>query len=223
MKKLIYFAMILALAFVSCKKEDKPITVPESWETGLGVASFVTDQTWTVSGNGIKQIWSDAVQTVDCGNKTSFDGGNSETGAYNIDCRSNNSFFPNYKGDLFSWRAVTEVQNLCPEGWRVPTVQDFTDLDIALGFNGENREPTEVNGHSWQDQLDTYLTTWGGAYGGLCSDGWLYNQDFSGAYWSQSEDSADNGFSMHFRTSGRVYPQGSGTKRLGYTLRCIHE
>jgi len=52
-----------------------------------------------------------------------------------IDCRSN----PGQKGDLFSWRAVSELKDvLCPYPWRVPTVQDFIDLDIALGGTGES-------------------------------------------------------------------------------------
>ena len=82
------------------------------------------------------------MQTDYCSNKTSFnsgDGGASECGnwekeVFHIDCRSNPDFF----GDLFSWQAVYELKyELCPYPWRVPSVQDFRDLDIAMGGNGQ--------------------------------------------------------------------------------------
>ena len=194
------------------------VTVSETiWETSLGKASFATDFTWKISGNSITQEWSDAVQTVDCSSKTTFSGGNSTSG-FNIDCRSN----PGQKGDLFSWRAVKEVAEICPDGWRVPTSQDFIDLDIALDFNGQNRYQEMVKDTSWQVQLNTYLTIWGGAYGGSCySDGSLLNQGFFGIYWSQSESSTALGFLLSFNTGGYIYPQNWGSKGSGYVLRCV--
>ncbi|MCL2027030.1 MAG: Ig-like domain-containing protein [Bacteroidales bacterium] len=194
------------------------VTVSKTtWETSLGKASFATDFTWKISGNSITQEWSDAVQTVDCSSKTTFSGGNSTSG-FNIDCRSN----PGQKGDLFSWRAVKEVAEICPDGWRVPTSQDFIDLDIALDFNGQNRYQETVKDTSWQVQLNTYLTIWGGAYGGSCySDGSLLNQGFFGIYWSQSESSTALGFLLSFNTGGYIYPQNWGSKGSGYVLRCV--
>ncbi|MCL2026854.1 MAG: Ig-like domain-containing protein [Bacteroidales bacterium] len=197
------------------------VTVSETiWETSLGKASFATDSTWKIPGNGITQEWSDAVQTVDCSSKATFSGWNSTTSSYNVDCRSN----PYQKGDLFSWHAVAEVENICPDGWRIPDSADFRNLDIALGFNGQNRYQETVNDTSWQVQLDTYLTTWGGTYGGLCTSvGSLYNQDFSEVYWSQSENNTDLGFRFTFDTNGHIYPQGWGNKGYGRSLRCVRD
>ena len=197
------------------------VTVSKTtWETSLGKASFATDSTWKIPGNGITQEWSDAVQTVDCSSKATFSGWNSTTSSYNVDCRSN----PYQKGDLFSWHAVAEVENICPDGWRIPDSADFRNLDIALGFNGQNRYQETVNDTSWQVQLDTYLTTWGGTYGGLCTSvGSLYNQDFSGVYLSQSENNTDLGFRFTFDTNGHIYPQGWGNKGYGRSLRCVRD
>ncbi|MCL2027261.1 MAG: fibrobacter succinogenes major paralogous domain-containing protein [Bacteroidales bacterium] len=217
MKKFLYSAMILSLAFAtSC--DNNNADKPKTWDTALGKAGFATDSIWTISGNGITQEWSDAVQASDCSDKNTFSGYNSETSSYNVDCRSN----PGQKGDLFSWRAVTEVENLCPEGWRVPDSADFRNLDIALGFSGENRYSSEVNGHSSQAQLDRYFSDWGDAYGGGCGSlGSLYGQGLFGVYWSLSEDSADVGFGLYFCTNGVIYPQNWYYKGIGITLRCI--
>ncbi|MCL2028326.1 MAG: fibrobacter succinogenes major paralogous domain-containing protein [Bacteroidales bacterium] len=221
MKKILYSAMILSLAFAtSCEKKDD--NKPKTWDTSLGKASFATDNTWKIpAANGAPaQEWSDAVQTDSCSSKTVFSGYNSATGSYNVDCRSN----PGQKGDLFSWRAVKVVVGICPQGWRVPDTADFRNLDIALGFNSENRYQQTINGHSWQAQLDAYFTTWGGAYGGFCHpNGSLSGQGFNGIYWSQSEHNAGNGLGMDFTTAGYVNPQSwiNKNKGYGFSLRCV--
>ena len=213
MKQILYSAMILSLAFaISCDKnnDDKPVEP----KTSLGKASFATDSTWKIpAANGaLAQEWSDAVQTDSCSHKTTFDGGDYMTSSYNVDCRSN----PNYKGDLFSWRAVAEVEGICPDGWRVPTTEDFQNLDKLLGGTGDNHYDGTTT------QVDKYINTWGGAYGGRCySDGSLTNQGLRGVYWSQSESSAANGFRMDFTTDGIVTPQFWNPKDSGFSLRCV--
>ena len=183
------------------------------WTISFGIASFVTDKTWKITGNGITQEWSDAVQTTDCRNKTTFNGGNSTSG-FNIDCRSN----PGQKGDLFSWRAVAEVKNICPEGWRVPTRQDFIDLDIAMGGPGLNRPDNETNS---QFVNENYISRWGGAFGGYCtSDGTITALGSCANYWSKSENE-DLGGRLYFSVDGLITPQRWGSKYYGFPLRCI--
>jgi uncharacterized protein (TIGR02145 family) len=176
--------------------------------TNFGVASFATTQTWTVG----TQTWSDAVQTTVCSGKTTYDGGTS--GNFKADCRSN----PEQKGDLFSWLAVSnDKTELCPAPWRVPTRQDFIDLDIAMGGTGNTQTNTT--------HRDKYLNTWGGSYEGYCtSNGTLTNQSSSAYYWSQSESSADYSYRLSFGlSSGSIYPQSTANKNSGFTLRCVKD
>ncbi|MDR0437288.1 MAG: Ig-like domain-containing protein [Bacteroidales bacterium] len=179
------------------------------WGSSLGTITRDTNE-WTISGNGITQIWSDAVTASSC-DKERFVGG--EPDSFNADCRSN----PDYPGDLFSWCAVVRFQNLlCPAPWRVPTTQDFIDLDIALGGTGFN---TGFN----NTLRNRYFNDWGGAYKGLCSSsGALNGQGSDAFYWSQAEYSADYGYHLTFNSFGAVYPQGNNyPKHYGFTLRCV--
>jgi len=172
----------------------------------FGTVSFATATTWTVGS----QTWSDAVTATNC-QKTVFDGGVYED-HYNVDCRSN----PGQKGDLFSWCAVARFkETLCSGGWRVPTRQDFIDLDIALGGDGGIRYPDMTT-------LAKYMGSfWGGSYGGYCySDGTLNYQGWYANYWSQSENSATNGFNLNFNSSN-VNPQNYNNKNNGFALRCV--
>jgi uncharacterized protein (TIGR02145 family) len=225
MKKIFYSAMILSLAFAtSCgtdKPDDNPTPdEPKTWETSLGKAKFATDFTWTIANDTITQIWSDAVEIINT--KDTYNGGNFTDG-YRIDFRSN----PGRKGSLFSWRAVVEVENICPDGWRVPTRVDFRDLDIAMGGNGNSRYRQTVNGHTWVAQLGWYVGTdsrWGGAFGGYCySDGSLIARDSRAFYWSATENNTYFGFGLYIDSDDVIAPQDRGFKNDGYTLRCVRD
>jgi len=205
MKKILYSAIILSLVFATSFSQDKD---DGAWNTSLGKAKFATGQTWKISGNGIIQVWSDAVEIIDA--KDTYEGYNLTDG-FRIDFRSNLG----RKGSLFSWRAVVETANICPEGWRVPTVQDFIDLDIAMGGTGQRRaDLTFVE--------DKYLALWGGAFGGLCNSvGTLDDQGSWAYYWSATEDNATNARYLRFDTNGFINPQYWYYKSRGFTLRCV--
>jgi len=177
------------------------------WGASLGTVGFVTPRTWTVGS----QIWSDAVTATSC-QKTTFDGG---YGSFNADCRSNPGF-----GDLFSWCAVVRFQRqLCPYPWRVPTREDFRDLDIAMGGTGDTRrdETPQVVTHN-------FINRWGGSFGGYSSSiGRIFQQNRWGVYWSLSEQSISNGHNLLFTSGGEVLPQNLHFKRLGYMLRCVRD
>ena len=184
------------------------------WESSLGRVSFATDSTWTITNGATTQIWSDAVQTTDCRNKTTFNGG--ESGSFNIDCRSN----PSYKGDLFTWQAVNELKDeLCPTPWRVPTEQDFIDLDKTLGGDGSNGQFI-----SESDVKTRYIDSWGGAYGGRCiSDGTMQDQGYEANYWSQTSTHANSARKLVFYNDGFITPHNLGDKGSGSTLRCVRD
>ena len=205
MKNIFYFAMIISLSFASSCSKNKD---DGTWNTSLGKARFATAQTWAISSGSFTQVWSDAVEII--GAKDTYEGGNSTVG-YKIDFSNKSP----YKGSLFSWRAVAETANLCPPPWRVPTKDDFINLDKAMGGTGASRTNLSfVNAK--------YLGDWGGAFGGCCGNGGvLYDQGSWANYWSQSEKPADDGFYLYFGTNGSIGPQYWRHKDCGSTLRCV--
>jgi len=189
------------------------------WGESLGTVTFGSQgHNVVIEGNGIVQIWSGAVTATAC-QKTDFldNTEDFERGlGFNADCRSN----PDFPGDLFSWCAVIRFADvLCPHPWRVPTEQDFIDLDVAMGGTGNGRR-------GYVDFVNTnYIARWGGAFGGIERGmGMLLNQSFEGNYWSQTAEIHEgyNGFSLSFSTSGDINPRGySQWRGAGLTLRCV--
>ncbi len=187
---------------------SEPISPPKDTtptHPDLGKIRFITDSTWTVGS----QTWSDVVQTTACSKKTDFDGGTTEN--YFVDCRSN----PDYKGDLFSWEMVNYYGAvLCPSPWRVPSKQDFVDLDIALGGTGKSAVSSAL--------LAKYKSLWGGALGGWCnSDGKLLYQDSDVLYWSKSTYSPDYSYALYFSGLNGINPERYWRKGNGVLLRCV--
>ena len=203
--------------------------------TDIGTARFISAKTWSV-GN---QEWSDAVTATKC-QKERFYGWSSNQ--YNADCKKNPSY-----GDLFSWCAVKLFGNqLCPSPWRVPTVDDFIALDIALGGNGEGiaeKEITitedEISGYGRVPKTtttkiilgDEYINSWGGAYGGSSNDSGVARQGSEAFYWSQSVGgftrSGVAGRSLYLQRGGDfrygVNPQKAEFPGYGFTLRCVRD
>lgn len=180
----------------------------------FGVIGFVTEKTWSVG----TQTWSDTVTASAARGKTEYSGGNG-MGEYYVDFVEN----PGY-GDLFSWQAVDLYKEaLCPAPWRMPVRQDFIDLDVAMGGNGENR---------WAESNvayinDNYLNpaVWGGALGGRM-DGfdffYLTGQTFWGHYWTQTSDgNTGNAYLLSISFDGEVNPQTIGYKAQGFPVRCV--
>ena len=192
----------------------------------LGTVSFVTDSVWKVG----MQEWSDVVQATGCNKKNFWGGYYNDTSdfAYYADCRSN----PGFKGDLFSWTAVVRYQDLlCPDGWRVPTVEDFVALDIALGGTGENRYfDDEFNEYAaYRFMNDKYRSLWNAtSYRNFCYwDGTRTVAVSGAAYWSQSEHyNASLGFAFNFYLVNpweAINPKGNFGKEYGVTLRCVRD
>ncbi len=196
------------------------------WGNSLGVVSFTTDSIWVV-GN---QVWSDAVQTSVCSNRTAFYGGrrfdlHTDTMNYYTDCRSN----PEHPGDFFSWCAVMRFANmLCPAPWRVPTVNDFVILDTILGGNGFSGQNPQQNGTLYNN----YFNLWGAHLGESVRRGGPHS---SGYYWtSDSYSTVISRFSIcpfggafhicrqHYSVDFLDYGVWN-EKSDGFSLRCVRD
>jgi len=207
-----YLKLVLAVfvlfgnyCYAQQQEENNCNSNTPGWGESLGVVTFASEQTWKIGD----QEWSDVVQATNC-NKEAYNAGSA--GNFNADCRSN----PGQRGNLFSWCAVARfAETLCPDGWRVPTKDDFIALNIALGGTGLNRQNSA-------ELRDRHLKEWGGAFGGRTSgNGTLAYQDVNALYWTQSQQGADTGFSYSVMENGNSSPQGWNNKSQGFSVRCV--
>jgi hypothetical protein len=109
------------------------------------------------------------------------------------------------------------ADELCPYPWRVPTVQNFIDLDIAFGGNGTRRSG------DFQTLNNSYMNpnVWGGNCSGSVNRNNAASQSETGVqYWSISAFR-----DLHISCIlGQIDPQGpfgGFAIASGYSLRCI--
>ncbi len=188
-----------------------------------GSAGFVSTTTWKVG----TQEWSAPVTATYC-RKTSYNGGSSSP--FNADCRSNNSsstIANSTYGDLFSWCMVMQyASQLCPNGWRVPTYDDFCTLDKTLNNRANcNNRDGDVSSYN------RYISNqWNGACAGYCSpSGGLTRVETGLFMWTGTiNSSTQNVYRFHYCcsaggvTAGDIYIDADSESRgTGVPLRCV--
>jgi uncharacterized protein (TIGR02145 family) len=204
-------------------------------------AEFLNTTQTTVGG----LIWSAPVIASHC-RKTTYNGGVS--GAYASDCRSNNAtnaavHASNGRGDLFSWCMVARFgDRLCPAPWRVPTTEEFRDLNLALISTSpavaDITFPSAGDSYTSVDVRNRFVGTgigwWRTVYAGhsdVTSDGNIGLVGVTSAtttgttsnFWSRSEIDTDHARGHFFNSTGLITPQASSNKALGFSLRCVRD
>lgn len=189
----------------------------------LGEATFRTEGIWDVSWDAIpandyhdaieagSQQWSDVVMVSGARGKTTYDGGTAS--GFKADVRENEGY-----GDLFSWAAVdTYADVICPDGWRVPTTDEYITLAYAFGAQGAGMEMDATMMEKFFD-----ADIWNAELGGQCkATGELEQQGVLGIYWTSSEIQSDKAYNSYFMTTMLLYPQFVADKATGSVVRCV--
>ena len=128
-------------------------------------------------------------------------------------------------GKLYNWFAVNDPRGLTPEGWHVPSDDEWTKLTDYLG--GDAGGKLKEKGATHWESPNTGATNETG-FTALPGGSRDYNGSFSsigyyGRWWSATEGSATSawGRSMSFYFSGvyRFYDY----KEVGFSVRCVRD
>lgn len=161
------------------------------------------------------------------------------TGAYCVyDKKESNAETYGY---LYNWYAVNDSRNLAPEGWHVPTDEEWKELEISLGMSQSEADDTGYWGTNQGSKLAGNASLW--AYGDLKNNSafgisgfsalpggyrsYYYGSFFDmGSYtyfWSATESYIDLawGRSLIYGHSG--VGRGSGYRRSGFSVRLVRD
>jgi uncharacterized protein (TIGR02145 family) len=180
----------------------------DRFRNGDLVPHVVTDEEWRVAGENGQPAW---------------------------------CFYDNYPengkiyGKLYNWYAVNDPRGLAPEGWHIPTDEEWTILTDFLGwFAGEMMKTVE----GWKDWLnyvyeEGYIIRSGNGnnssgFTGLPGGYRYYNGEFNGlgsegGWWSSSEDSDGNPWPLYLHDDGDVGGCHGSNKEAGLSVRCLRD
>ncbi|NQU67205.1 MAG: fibrobacter succinogenes major paralogous domain-containing protein [Candidatus Marinimicrobia bacterium] len=140
-------------------------------------------------------------------------------------------------GNLYNGYTVEDDRGICPEGWHVPTNEEWMDLEMALGMSFEEAHGFEDRGTNEGSKMGGNADLWNsgdlednGEFGtsgfialpGGCRssiNGYGYIGDL-GYYWSSTEYGSNYaGIRYLFYNNSRVY-RVTGSKHFGFPVRC---
>jgi len=162
------------------------------------------------------------------------------TGAY---CAYNNeeSNADTY-GYLYNWYAVNDSRNIAPEGWHVPTDEEWKTLEQALGMSQSEADDTGYRGTDEGSKLADRADLW--------TDGNLENntafgesgfsalpagyRDYYGLFdglgsyalfWSSTEYSSgsDDAWGRHLYSDNSAVSRNSYDKQYGFSIRLVRD
>jgi uncharacterized protein (TIGR02145 family) len=146
------------------------------------------------------------------------------TGAY---CWYNNDA-TNYSkyGALYNWYAVNDNRKLCPAGWHVSSVTDWTTLVTYLGGLAVAGGKMKSLAANWTSPNVDAVNTSG--LGALPAGFRLYNGAFGSigglsSWFTSTESSTSTAYQRYIlNTNGTLY-SGSNFKETGMSVRCIRD
>lgn len=159
------------------------------------------------------------------------------TGAY---CHYfNNESYTSTYGCLYNWYAVNDSRNIAPEGWHIPTDEEWKELEMFLGMSQSKADDigwrgTNEGGKLKETGSDHWLNPNTGATnesgftalpgGYRLADGFFGGIESDALFWSSTEFSSLDGWyrALNFSRSGVNRTYGIG-KRGGLSIRCIKD
>jgi uncharacterized protein (TIGR02145 family) len=131
-------------------------------------------------------------------------------------------------GVLYNWPAVMTA-GICPSGWHIPSDGEFTELTDFLGsgagYHMKSTSGWNSGGNGSNSSGFTGLPGGSRVSGGSWNAGGFYDSGFSGKWWSASEYSEYNSYSMMrwLRHSYDIVDSGSIYKHFGFSARCVRD
>jgi uncharacterized protein (TIGR02145 family) len=129
--------------------------------------------------------------------------------------------------NMMQWSTEPGAQGICPSGWHIPTMGDWSALEDFLGGSSVAGGKMKETGFEHWISPNTGATNESG-FTALPGGGWYFDGAvFLGltirtAYWSSSEySSANAGLKTISYYSESFQNSGNNEKSYGYSLRCI--
>ncbi len=129
-------------------------------------------------------------------------------------------------GGLYNWNEAmkyspsgAKVQGICPSGWRLPTIDEFRDLQAAVGYDGNAlKDTTPVLGHVQGTNTSGFSALLSGTrgYGGHFS-----HIEVHAYFWSSTEYDATYTYIINLDYINNYIDLFANGKGAAFSLRCL--
>ena len=162
---------------------------------------------------------------------TWFKNFSSNTSQPMVSIYNNDLSLKQHQGVLYNWYVIDSLSNgnkkICPQGWHVPTDNDWKILEEYLG--GSERaggKMKEVGSLNWVNPNTSATNE--SLFSALPSGYRLYNGNYSymgnyGFYWSSTENGTSHAYFRYLYNESARIIKNSIYKSSGFSIRCIKD
>ena len=130
-------------------------------------------------------------------------------------------------GKLYNWYAVVDNNGLCPQGWHVPSDDEWSVLIDYLGGSqiagGKMKEVGITNWNSPNIE-STNLSLFTGLPGGRRNDDGYYGSiGYVGNWWSSTEYTSDDAWLRSLLSANGNAYMYDFNKNYGFSVRCLRD
>ena len=217
---------VLIIFLTSCEDDNEPTNIVIIWGDGVTdidgnryKSVIIGDQEW-MAENLITTTYNDSIPITLEEDNTTWS--NLTTGAY---CWWHNNEAAHY-GILYNWYTI-ETSILCPDGWHIPSDEEWTALEDYLTNNGhEGTEGTALKATKWWawggNGTDDYgFTALPGGY--RTPQGGFEAYEYQGYWWSSTEYSIGYAWYRNMYYDVSYKHKGYYKKEGGFSVRCIKD
>jgi uncharacterized protein (TIGR02145 family) len=130
-------------------------------------------------------------------------------------------------GKLYNWYAVSDWRGLAPEGWRIPSDEDWEKLIKLLGGKdvaGGKLKATDTTYWKSPNVGATNETDFTALPGGSRhTDGLFGSMSNYGGWWSSVEGGAASAWSRYLGYGSAQVSRYNGPKVSGFSARCLKD
>lgn len=250
-KKIYLIIIVIFFIHISCEKDDN---ANENWSAGTDWIDTRDEKQYKTVQIG-NQVWmaenlAYLPSVNDIVNGSEDEGSESDPFYYVYDYHgtdvTNAKATSNYQtyGVLYNWTASL---NSCPDGWHIPSDDEWKELEIYLGMNQDQAESTGLRGTDEGEKLKA-ISGWeydgngtnesgftalpgGNRLGEHYRDTVYYDYMFAnsgvlGASWSTTEVIGEENrfvWSRHLQFSDDKVIRGHWHKSLAISIRCVKD
>jgi len=132
--------------------------------------------------------------------------------------------YKNVYGALYNWHTVN-TGDLCPQGWRVPSDEDWVILINLLGYTNAGGKLKEAGTSHWDypnegaDNSTGFKALPGGTRN---SAGQFVSIGYVSYFWSSNANGARDAYSLDINyLQSQALRVSGGNKKEGYSVRCL--
>jgi uncharacterized protein (TIGR02145 family) len=125
-------------------------------------------------------------------------------------------------GRLYNWHAINDVRGLCPVGFHVPSDEEWTVLENALGGSnlaGTALKSSATDSPPWDGTNSSgFSAVPGGSH--FYDGGYFYNLRSFGGWWSSSR-SGSLAWARYLGSGSSGVYRNTSDVRDGFSVRCV--